>query len=95
MQMFHQPRQISFVQMFPLTLIKCNQHLDHRLKHTGFKLFDAQFITPHLSSLGAIKIKRHQYLYRLQTAIQQQADFLEPTYSVNPYDIVQRSGQTS
>ena len=70
-------------------------YLDHRLKNTGFKLFDAQFITPHLASLGAIKLMRRQYLDRLQMALQQQADFMEPTYSVSPYDIVQRSGQTS
>ncbi len=70
-------------------------YLDHRLKHTGFTLFDTQFITPHLASLGAIKITRRQYLDRLQTALKQQADFLAPTYSVSAYDIVQRSGQTS
>ena len=70
-------------------------YLDHRLKHTGFTLFDAQFITPHLASLGAIKIMRGEYLNRLQTALQQQADFLAPKYSFSAYDIVQRSGQTS
>ena len=70
-------------------------YLDHRLKHTGFRLFDTQFITPHLASLGAVKITRAQYLDRLQFALKQQANFLEPTYSVKAYDIVQRSSQTS
>ena len=70
-------------------------YLDHRLKHTGFRLFDAQFITPHLASLGAVKISRAQYLDRLKFALKQQVDFLEPTYFVKAYDIVQRSGQTS
>ena len=70
-------------------------YLDHRLKHTGFRLFDTQFITPHLASLGAVNITRAEYLDRLQVALKQQADFLGPTYSVKAYDIVQRSGQTS
>jgi len=44
-------------------------HLVARLKHGGFKLLDAQFITPHLASLGAIEIPRMRYLAKLNQAI--------------------------
>lgn len=44
-------------------------HLVSRLKAGGFKLLDAQFITPHLASLGAIEIPRAKYLTRLNQAI--------------------------
>ena len=70
-------------------------YLDHRLKHTGFELFDAQFMTRHLASLGAVEITRRQYLHKLHSALQKQADFVAPTYSVSAYEVVQRSGQTS
>ena len=44
-------------------------HLVARLKAGGFKLLDAQFITPHLASLGAIEIPRARYLAKLNLAI--------------------------
>ena len=70
-------------------------YLHHRLEHTGFKLFDVQFITPHLTSLGAINITRSQYLDQLKQALTQKADFLDPQYRVSAYDVAQRRGQTS
>ncbi len=70
-------------------------YLHHRLEHTGFKLFDVQFITPHLTSLGAINITRSQYLDQLKQALTQKADFLDPQYRVSAYDVTQRRGQTS
>ncbi len=33
-------------------------HLVDHLRRDGFTLFDTQFITPHLASLGAIEISR-------------------------------------
>jgi leucyl/phenylalanyl-tRNA---protein transferase len=48
-------------------------HLIARLVVGGFKLLDAQFLTPHLASLGAVEIQRHQYLARLGRAIEVQA----------------------
>ncbi len=44
-------------------------HLVARLKRGGFKLLDAQFLTPHLASLGAIEIPRMRYLAKLNQAI--------------------------
>ena len=70
-------------------------YLVHRLKHTGFKLFDTQFITPHLASLGAVEIPRVNYLKHLREALNLAADFTDPSYSVSASGIVQRSTQTS
>ena len=44
-------------------------HLVARLKAGGFKLLDAQFLTTHLASLGAIEIPRARYLAKLNQAI--------------------------
>ncbi len=44
-------------------------HLVARLKAGGFKLLDAQFITPHLARLGAVEIPRARYLAKLNLAI--------------------------
>ena len=70
-------------------------YLVHRLKHTGFKLFDTQFITPHLASLGAVEIPRVNYMKHLREALNLAADFTDPSYSVSASGIVQRSTQTS
>lgn len=70
-------------------------YLVHRLKHTGFKLFDTQFITPHLASLGAVEIPRVNYLKHLREALNLAANFTDPSYSVSASGIVQRSTQTS
>lgn len=70
-------------------------YLVHRLKHTGFKLFDTQFITPHLASLGAIEITRENYLKQLSDSLKLTADFTDPSYSVSASGIVQRRTQTS
>lgn len=50
-------------------------HLVARLNAGGFKLLDAQFMNPHLATLGAISIKKAEYLKRLQPAIAADADF--------------------
>ena len=44
-------------------------HLVARLKAGGFRLLDAQFLTPHLASLGAIEIPRVRYIAKLNQAI--------------------------
>jgi leucyl/phenylalanyl-tRNA---protein transferase len=56
-------------------------HTVHRLRAGGFTLFDTQFLTPHLASLGGIEIKRADYHRRLNTALQVQATFHPPGYS--------------
>ena len=66
-----------------------------RLRLDGFTLFDTQFLTPHLASLGGIEIPRGEYRKRLKAALAEPARFnaeapIEPAYSV-----IQRSTQTS
>ena len=70
-------------------------YLIHRLSHTGFTLFDTQFLTPHLASLGAVNISRRDYHKRLRTALLKKANFLDPNYSVTASVLTQRSGQRS
>lgn len=55
-------------------------YLVHRLRAGGFTLFDTQFLTPHLASLGAVEITRAQYQLRLADALRQQATFDPPGY---------------
>lgn len=56
-------------------------YLVHRLRAGGFTLFDTQFLTPHLASLGAVEITRAAYHHRLATALAQRASFTPPGYS--------------
>ncbi|KIN66260.1 Leucyl/phenylalanyl-tRNA--protein transferase [Sulfitobacter noctilucicola] len=65
-----------------------------RLNHTGFTLFDTQFLTTHLASLGAIEIPRRTYQARLQKAQQTAALFTQGPVATL-YDVVQRMTQTS
>lgn len=50
-------------------------YLVHRLRAGGFTLFDTQFLTPHLASLGAIEITRATYKAQLEIALGQTASF--------------------
>lgn len=50
-------------------------HLIARLRAGGFTLFDTQFLTPHLASLGAIEVPRADYRRQLQIAIAGEARF--------------------
>ncbi len=43
--------------------------LVHHLRQRQFILLDAQFMTPHLKSLGAVEISQREYLSRLHTAL--------------------------
>lgn len=47
----------------------------HRLRAGGFTLFDTQFLTPHLATLGGLEIPRADYHRRLKTALGQTAAF--------------------
>jgi len=48
-------------------------HLVARLRAGGFALFDTQFLTPHLASLGAVEIPRAAYHRQLTAALDGQA----------------------
>lgn len=70
-------------------------YLVDRLNLAGFRLFDTQFITPHLASLGATEIPRAQYHLLLEKALEVEADFTEPPLPASPQDVLQRNTQTS
>jgi leucyl/phenylalanyl-tRNA---protein transferase len=81
-------------------------YLVHRLHAGGFTLFDTQFLTPHLASLGGLEITRGEYRRRLSLALQGAADFAPAGYSPSAASVVgvsvagvsgvtQRSTQTS
>jgi leucyl/phenylalanyl-tRNA--protein transferase len=59
-------------------------YLMHRLQAGGFKLFDVQFLTDHLASLGAQEILRTQYRKRLAEALQTPAQFAPQDYPPEP-----------
>ena len=65
-----------------------------RLKRGGFTLFDTQFLTPHLASLGAVEIPRNAYHKRLEAALELAADFNGPS-PASPQEVVQRMTQMS
>lgn len=65
-----------------------------RLRETGFTLFDTQYLTRHLASLGGIEIPRMDYRTKLAAALHRVADFTAlpvPT----PQLVLQRMTQTS
>ena len=70
-------------------------YLVDRLRLAGFQLFDTQFITPHLASLGAIEISRDTYLAALSVAVNQPADFTAPAVPLRAQEMIQRNTQTS
>jgi leucyl/phenylalanyl-tRNA--protein transferase len=43
--------------------------LDGKLRACGFLLFEVQFLTPHLASMGAVEIPRQDYMTRLASAV--------------------------
>ncbi|KAJ03170.1 leucyl/phenylalanyl-tRNA--protein transferase [Sulfitobacter mediterraneus] len=65
-----------------------------RLRRAGFVLFDAQFLTDHLASLGAQEITRAEYHTRLDHAKEITARFAAPP-EATLYEVVQRMTQTS
>jgi len=68
--------------------------VDH-LNGAGFTLFDTQFITPHLASLGGIEISRETYHDLLGKALDTHANFDTGQLAPDAYSVVQRNSQTS
>lgn len=58
--MFHRETDASKVALY---------HLVRRLHECGYRLFEVQFLTPHLKSLGAIEISDEAYALRLTEAL--------------------------
>lgn len=69
-------------------------YLVDRLRVGGFTLFDTQFLTPHLASLGAEEIPRKAYRARLAAALPLSADY-HAVGVQTAQDVLQRSTQTS
>ena len=65
-----------------------------RLLEGGFLLFDTQFLTDHLASLGAIEVSRTTYHKALDEALAKPASFTSPPLR-RPQDVVQRMTQMS
>jgi leucyl/phenylalanyl-tRNA--protein transferase len=70
-------------------------YLVDRLRTCGFVLFDTQFITDHLATLGAIEISRNDYHAMLRDALTIAAEFDATTTAPAPQDLIQRNTQTS
>ena len=66
-----------------------------RLRLTGFTLFDTQFMTDHLRSLGGLEISRRDYLARLEEALDIPADITALPFPQTAQDVIQRNTQTS
>ncbi|WP_099823333.1 leucyl/phenylalanyl-tRNA--protein transferase [Oceaniglobus indicus] len=71
-------------------------YLIDRLRQGRYRLFDTQFLTPHLESLGAREISRARFHRLLRAALSQGADFdaAGPT-PPSPAQVLQRMTQTS
>ncbi|SIT15747.1 leucyl/phenylalanyl-tRNA--protein transferase [Roseivivax lentus] len=68
--------------------------VDH-LRRAGFVLFDTQFVTPHLSSLGGQEISRARYQSLLKAALPLQTRFSDTKLASSGQEVVQRNTQTS
>ncbi len=68
--------------------------LTAHLRDCGFTLFDTQFVTPHLLSLGAVEIPRATYHQQLQDALARRAN-IHARPVPQPQDVMQRMTQIS
>lgn len=65
------------------------------LERADFALFDTQFLTAHLASMGGVEISRSEYRRRLAEALTQQAHIADTPLALSGQDVVQRRAQTS
>ena len=70
-------------------------YLVDRLRRGGFTLFDTQFLTPHLKSLGGVEIPRSAYHKLLGDAVAREANFEAPLPATPDQVLEQRRTQTS
>lgn len=70
-------------------------YLVARLRAGGFRLFDTQFTTPHLESLGAVSIPKARYQMLLASALAHEADFHSLAVDASPSLALQLISQTS
>jgi leucyl/phenylalanyl-tRNA--protein transferase len=65
------------------------------LRRAGFTLFDTQFLTEHLATLGGLEITRADYRARLRKALPVTTDLAGTPLAKSGQDVVQRNTQTS
>ncbi len=65
------------------------------LRSGGYQLFDTQFLTTHLASLGAQEISRAEYRSLLAEALAQPGNFTAPPLPASCQEVVQLNTQTS
>jgi len=70
-------------------------HLTDHLSRCGFTLFDTQFITEHLASLGAVEISRAEYHSLLAEALSKNADIEAMPFAMTGQEVLQRKTQIS
>ncbi|WP_341366489.1 leucyl/phenylalanyl-tRNA--protein transferase [Yoonia sp. BS5-3] len=71
-------------------------YLIDRLRSGGYQLFDTQFLTPHLASLGAVEIPRRVFQEKLAAALDTAAYFNAAGRHIpHAQDVIQRSAQIS
>jgi len=70
-------------------------HLTHHLWRCGFRLFDTQFLTPHLASLGAVEISRVRYRALLRVALETPASIAVLPLETAAQSVLQRRTQMS
>jgi leucyl/phenylalanyl-tRNA--protein transferase len=68
--------------------------LVHRLRAGGFTLFDVQFLTDHLQSLGAVEVPRAAYQRQLQAALGRTASFAPEGYAPDAEVVLQLFGRS-
>ncbi|MCY4303762.1 MAG: leucyl/phenylalanyl-tRNA--protein transferase [Aestuariivita sp.] len=69
-------------------------YLIDRLNQSGFKLFEIQYLTSHLASLGAVEISQSLYYNLLNEALNLKTDFLQPS-TPSAQELVHRITQIS
>jgi leucyl/phenylalanyl-tRNA---protein transferase len=64
----------------------------HRLRAGGFRLFDTQFLTPHLASLGGVELPRAEYHRQLAAALEEVGTFAPADYCPSSSDVASGAG---
>lgn len=67
-------------------------YMVHRLRAGGYQLFDTQFLTPHLASLGGKEIPRAEYHRLLAGALEKSANFNPNGYSPSAASVASPTG---
>lgn len=70
-------------------------YLVARLRYGGFTLFDVQYLTDHLATLGAVEISHADYHAQLENALSQRGDFKALSSDKQVQEVIHLSTQTS